>query len=48
MQVLFTSPAVETLLWVPDNVSFAQNHRERGSSTGCITPLAPLLNIIAL
>lgn len=47
-QVLFTSPAVETLLWVPDIVSFAQNHKERGSNIGYVAPLEPLLRIISL
>ncbi|GAB2550514.1 hypothetical protein GCM10027033_03980 [Leucobacter ruminantium] len=45
---MFTSPAVETLLWVPDIVSFAQNHKERGSNIGYVAPLEPLLRIISL
>lgn len=45
-QVIFTSPSVERLLWVPDIVSFAQSHYERGSSTGYVAPLQSLLRII--
>lgn len=46
MQVTFTSPSVEPLLWVPDIVAFAQSHLERGSDAGYAVPLAPLLRVV--
>ena len=46
MQVMFTSPSIESLLWVPDIVSFAQNHRERGIDTKYSEKLEPLLRMI--
>lgn len=46
MQVTFTSPSVEPLLWVPDIVAFAQSHHERGSDAGYAVPLAPLLRVV--
>jgi len=46
MQVMFTSPAVESLLWVPDIVAFAQSHHERGSNAGYVSPLEPLLRVV--
>ena len=46
MQVTSTSPSVEPLLWVPDIVSFAQNHRERGIDTRYSEKLEPLLRVI--
>ena len=41
MQVTFTSPSVEHLLWVPDIVAFAQSHHERGSDAAYVAPLEP-------
>lgn len=46
MRVLFTSSSVESLLWVPDIVSFAQNHSERGIDTGYVEELEEMLHII--
>lgn len=46
MVVVFTSPSIESLLWVPDIVSFAQNHRERGIDTNYAEKLIPLLHVI--
>ena len=46
MQVTFTLPSVEPLLWVPDIVAFAQSHLERGSDAGYAVPLAPLLRVV--
>jgi len=36
MQVHFTTPSIEPLLWVPDVVAFAQSHETRGNDFGYI------------
>jgi len=44
--VHFTSPSVERLLWVPDIVSFAQNHKERGVPSGYAAHLDGYIEVI--
>lgn len=44
----FTSPSIESLLWIPDIVAFAQNHRERGISSGYAEVLEECVSLITV